>query len=192
MSRLLLNVTAIRVKNLISLNKIEKQGYRPKLISQYRTTAFILSWTIVIIGVFSVYANKDKILGIDFKGGKNWFPHLLKELVQPKLTPHWRTEKNMGKYNMSTDHELDQEKDTSRLVLQTEEGKSREILKALNTAHPDASLSEEGLSNIGASVSNQIKEDAILSVVVALLGILLYVTIRFEMGYALVQLLRYT
>ena len=80
--------------------------------------------------------------------------------------------------------ELDQEKEYLGLFYKPE-GKSREILKALNTAHPDASLSEEGLSNIGASVSNQIKEDAILSKAVALLGILLYVTIRFEMGYAI-------
>jgi SecD/SecF fusion protein len=40
------------------------------------------------------------------------------------------------------------------------------------------------MSNIGASVSNQIKEDAILSVIAALIGILLYVAVRFEMGYA--------
>jgi SecD/SecF fusion protein len=34
-------------------------------------------------------------------------------------------------------------------------------------------------------VSNQIKEDALFSVVIALLGILLYVAVRFEMGYAI-------
>jgi SecD/SecF fusion protein len=46
-------------------------------------------------------------------------------------------------------------------------------------------LVEEGLSNIGASVSSQITSDAISSVLVALFGILLYVAIRFEMGYAI-------
>ena len=72
----------------------------------------------------------------------------------------------------------------SRLVLQTEEGKSRS-LDHLQKNFPDASLVEEGLSNIGGSVSEQIKSDAILSVSVALLGILLYVALRFEMGYAI-------
>ena len=80
---------------------------------------------------------------------------------------------------------LDQAKVPSRLVLQTEEGKSREALKHLQTQYPDAALLEEGLSNIGGSVSEQIKSDAILSVSVALLGILLYVALRFEMGYAI-------
>ena len=74
---------------------------------------------------------------------------------------------------------------SSRLVLQTEEGKSRDALSLLQTQYPDANLVEEGLSNIGGSVSEQIKSDAILSVSVALLGILLYVALRFEMGYAI-------
>ena len=46
-------------------------------------------------------------------------------------------------------------------------------------------MQEEGMSNIGASVSDDIKADAILSVLVALIGILLYIAIRFEMGYAI-------
>ena len=69
--------------------------------------------------------------------------------------------------------------------MQTEEGKSRETLSHLQIQFPDAAFVEEGLSNIGGSVSDQIKNDAILSVSVALLGILLYVALRFEMGYAI-------
>jgi len=81
--------------------------------------------------------------------------------------------------------EIGSGEESTRLVLQTEIGKARNVLDALAQANPSAGLMEEGLSNIGASVSNQIKDDAILSVVVALLGILLYVAIRFEMGYAI-------
>ncbi|MAL85052.1 MAG: protein translocase subunit SecDF [Opitutae bacterium] len=186
-SRLLLNVLLQSgVKNLISLNKIEKQGYRPEIdFHKYRTTAFIISWTIVIIGVFSVYANKDKILGIDFKGGEELVSSFAKRISPTEIDSTLEDREKYGEVQHVYRSELGSGEGVSRLVLQTEEGKSREILKALNTAHPDASLSEEGLSNIGASVSNQIKEDAILSVVVALLGILLYVTIRFEMGYAI-------
>jgi SecD/SecF fusion protein len=75
--------------------------------------------------------------------------------------------------------------EASRLVLQTEVGKGREALSLLQAKFPSAELVEEGMSNIGASVSNQITSDAISSVLVALLGILLYVAIRFEMGYAI-------
>ena len=46
-------------------------------------------------------------------------------------------------------------------------------------------MQEEGMSNIGCTVSDDIKADAILSVLVALIGILLYIAIRFEMGYAI-------
>ena len=42
-----------------------------------------------------------------------------------------------------------------------------------------------GETAISGSVSEQIKYDAVLSVLVALLGILFYVAVRFEMGYAI-------
>jgi SecD/SecF fusion protein len=54
----------------------------------------------------------------------------------------------------------------------------------LQAQFPDNALEEEGITDISGSVSKQIKSDAILSVLVALLGILLYVAVRFEMGYA--------
>ena len=70
-------------------------------------------------------------------------------------------------------------------MLQTEVGKGREAISLLQSQFPSSELVEEGLSNIGASVSDQITSDAITSVLVALIGILLYVAIRFEMGYAI-------
>ena len=58
-------------------------------------------------------------------------------------------------------------------------------LDLINNSFPNSNMQEEGMSNIGASVSDDIKADAILSVLVALIGILLYIAIRFEMGYAI-------
>ena len=75
-------------------------------------------------------------------------------------------------------------------MLQTEVGKGREVISLLQSKFPSANLVEQGLSNIGASVSDQITNDAISSVLVALIGILLYVAIRFEMDMPLEQLLR--
>ena len=53
----------------------------------------------------------------------------------------------------------------------------------LQSAFPNAGLEEEAVTQIGASVSNSIQWNALWSVIAALGGILLYVALRFEMGY---------
>ncbi|MBT3636162.1 MAG: protein translocase subunit SecD, partial [Opitutae bacterium] len=59
------------LKNLISLRPIEKKKTTTEFdFLKYRNPAFLISWLIVGIGLFSVYQNQDKILGIDFRGGE--------------------------------------------------------------------------------------------------------------------------
>ena len=186
-SRLLMNVLLqLGVKNLISIQKIEKSGHRSEIdFHKFRALAFFVSWSIVIVGIFSVYSNKDNILGIDFNGGEELIASFDQELKPSVIDEFIAQSDQLGEVQHVYRSEVGTGEDASRLVLQTENGKSRMVLDALANANPEAGLKEEGLSNIGASVSNQIKEDAIFSVVIALLGILLYVAVRFEMGYAI-------
>ena len=71
-SKLLMNVLLqVGVNNLISLSKINKGEHRHEInFHRYSKAAFFLSWIVVAIGISSVYSNKDKILGIDFRGGE--------------------------------------------------------------------------------------------------------------------------
>lgn len=186
-SRLLMNVLLqIGVKNLISLKKIEKRQPRAEIdFHKFRVPAFFISWVIVAIGIFSVFSNKDQILGIDFKGGEELIASFDEQIDPAQIDSSLEGADQLGEVQHVYRSEIGTGEDASRLVLQTETGKAREVLETLILANPDAGLAEEGLSNIGASVSKQIKDDAIISVVVALLGILLYVAIRFEMGYAI-------
>ena len=186
-SRLLMNVLLqLGVQNLISLQKIEKRAPRAEIdFHKYRVPAFVTSWAIVAIGSFSVYSNQDEILGIDFRGGEELIASFDQQIDPEKIDQSLEGDAQLGEVQHVYRSEIGSGEGASRLVLQTEIGKSRNVLEALIQANPNAGLKEEGLSNIGASVSNQIKDDAILSVVVALLGILLYVAIRFEMGYAI-------
>ena len=61
------------VNNLISLQSIQKSDPKQPIdFHRYRKVAFLTSWIVVGVGIFSVYSKKDTILGIDFRGGKNW------------------------------------------------------------------------------------------------------------------------
>jgi SecD/SecF fusion protein len=185
-SRLLLNILLqLGVKNLISLQKINKSAPKAEInFHKYRLPAFVLSWIVVAIGIFSVYSNKDQILGIDFRGGEELIASFKQQIDPTKIDESLQGATELGEVQHVYRTEIGSGEGASRLVLQTENGKSRSVLEELIKTNPDAGLKEEGMSNIGASVSNQIKEDAILSVIAALIGILLYVAVRFEMGYA--------
>ena len=76
---------------------------------------------------------------------------------------------------------IGQNKET--LKVQTRFDQSRETLLLLQAAYPNAGFVEEGVNQIGASVSKSIQWNALFSVLAALLGILLYVAFRFEIGY---------
>ena len=173
-------------KNLISLKALEKK--KPSLeidFLRFRQPAFLLSWLIVGIGIFSVYKNKDTILGIDFRGGEELIASFNQIIDPAELDGTFDERKEeIGEVQHVYRSEVGTGEGASRLVLQTERGKARDALAHLQTKFPDHGLEEEGITDISGSVSKQIKSDAILSVLVALLGILLYVAVRFEMGYA--------
>jgi SecD/SecF fusion protein len=174
------------VSNLISLSKIEKSSPRKDIeFLNFRKIAFFASWLIVAVGVYSIYEKRNNILGIDFRGGEELIVAFSEPINPGEIETSFQSNPDLGEVQHVYRSEVGSGETASRLVLQTEEGKSRDALSYLNKTFPTAGLSEEGLSNIGGSVSDQIKSDAILSVSVALLGILLYVALRFEMGYAI-------
>ena len=186
-SRLLLSILiSIGIQNLISLSKINKSEPKPNIdFHKYRKFAFLFSWIIVAVGIASVYFNKDQILGIDFRGGEETIVSFSESIDTDKIDEALSNETALGEVQHVYRSEVGSGEGASRLVLQSEVGKGREVLSFLQEKFPNAQLNEEGLSNIGASVSKQISNDAITSVLVALLGILFYVAIRFEMGYAI-------
>jgi SecD/SecF fusion protein len=61
----------------------------------------------------------------------------------------------------------------------------RPLVRQLQTAFPQAKLELAGESRIGASVGKEIQWNALLSVLAALVGILIYVAFRFEIGYGI-------
>ena len=186
-SRLLLSVLlSSGIKNLISLSAIEKRAPGDGIdFHKYRKLAFFVSWLVVAVGIGSIYSNKDSILGIDFRGGEETIVSFTTPIEAGDIDDSLSKSPEIGEVQHVYRSEVGSGEGASRLVLQTEIGKGRDALSLLQTQFPSAELIEEGLSNIGASVSDQITNDAISSVLVALLGILLYVAVRFEMGYAI-------
>ena len=147
---------------------------------KFRRPAFIASWTLVLAGVVSVVMHHDNIMGIDFTGGDEMTIAFDTKIDGGDLDAA-AEELGLGEVNPVYQTLIGEDREV--LKVQTQFDQSRAVLAGLQSAFPDAGLQEEAVTQIGASVSNSIQWNAVWSVIAALGGILLYVALRFEMGY---------
>ena len=63
-------------------------------------------------------------------------------------------------------------------------GVSAEVLDALSSKFPESGISSEGIYYVGPQVGEQLRNEGILSVLYALLGILIYIALRFDFTFA--------
>jgi SecD/SecF fusion protein len=144
--------------------------------------AFAISWLIVLVGVVTVAFKGHKIYGIDFAGGdvvSMTFSHKIDTskvrvaLEQAKIgevNPLYRSE-------IGTGHEI--------LDVQTEVGKSAQAVKVLQHTFPQAGFDDVGMTSIGPSVGAEVQWNAFISILLSLVGIIIYVVFRFEIGYGM-------
>lgn len=149
---------------------------------KFRKPAFAASWLIVGLGVASIVIHHSNIMGIDFTGGDEMTVSYEERIDIGKLQDSLKSV-NLGEVNPIYQNLIGEDKEV--LKLQTRFDQSRPVLDTLQAVFPEAGFAEVGVAQIGASVSDNIQKNAFLSVLAALAGILLYVALRFEMGYGI-------
>jgi SecD/SecF fusion protein len=152
----------------------------------YARPAFIASWILVAVGVFTVYQKGDDVLGIDFTGGTE---------IRVSFNPDNRVPigdiiaiaaaNNLGEVQPYYVSNIGETAEFLTIQMEEDEGLPNALIAALSEAHPGAELQIVGEERIGASVSDHITRNAFISVAVALIGILLYVAVRFEFGFGI-------
>ncbi len=165
-------VKSIRMLSILGETDIDFMGYaRP---------AFLTSWTVVVIGIVVVFAKGGSIYSIDFTGGD--------ELT---LTFDQRVEigdiraaaAQAGVTDLSPVYQQRIGSGKEVLKLQTPFETGGAVLAKLQELHPAANLQVESENKIGPSVGAEIQWNAFLAILFSLVGILVYVAFRFEMGY---------
>jgi SecD/SecF fusion protein len=142
--------------------------------------AFLASWVLVFVGVVAVGLKGKKIYGIDFVGG---------DIVNLTFTQRIDTAKlqaaadsaNLGEALPFYQSDLGSKQEL--LNVQTESGKSEEVVAALQHAFPSAGLEVVGKTNIGPSMGKEIQWNALMAIGLSIVGIMVYVVFRFETGY---------
>ncbi|MEX0326191.1 MAG: protein translocase subunit SecD [Puniceicoccaceae bacterium] len=158
----------------------------------YAKKAFIFSWILVTLGVVSFYLHRDQAFGIDFTGGDELTIHYDQRLTSEQVeeaadNAQFITDDgdSVGYGEVNVFFQTPLGADEELMIVQTEMGKGEQFFAALAEAYPDAGLSEIGRTQIGSAVGSEVTRSAVISIVVALLGILTYIAFRFEFGYGL-------
>ncbi|MEZ5414950.1 MAG: protein translocase subunit SecD [Opitutaceae bacterium] len=149
---------------------------------KYARPAFIVSWTIVLVGVGVVFMKGDKIYGIDFAGGDQITVDF-KERVSAAQIREVARVNNLGEVNPVYTSDLASGHETLRL--ETEYDKSAAALAALQQAYPNAGLEKIGESRLGPSIGEEIQWNALQAMFWSMLIVLAYVAFRFEFGFGI-------
>jgi len=147
---------------------------------KYRKPAFAASWLIVALGIGVMLYKGDRIYGIDFAGGDELIIQFEERLATSDIE-QIAAQQNLGEVLPVYQSMIGEERENLRL--QTEFDRAGEVFAALEEAFPEAGLVVIGENRIGPAVGKEIQRNAIIGIGVALIGILLYVALRFEMGY---------
>lgn len=166
----------IKVKAKSAWSKINLNFLKCKKV------AFSLSFLLLVVGIVSVGIKGKKIFSIDFLGGDE----ILLQYGTPlegQAIQAVASKEGLGEVNSVYQKYIGDKKTLNLLKIQTETEKGIAMFHGLQKAFPGANLQLVAQNKIGASVSSEVQLNALLSVLAALLGILIYVALRFEFGY---------
>ncbi len=150
---------------------------------KYGKRAFIASWVVVIIGVVGIFARGHKIYGVDFAGG-DVTTLAFKQRIDTEKIQSAADSAKLGEVMTSYQNEIGgggQE----LLSVQTESGKGDAAVGALQKAFPNAGFEVVGKNNIGPAIGAEIQWNALMSIALSIVGIMVYVAFRFEFGYGM-------
>ena len=176
--------------------------FRPTLdipFLKFARVAFIASWVIIALGFGELAYKGKEAFGKDFRGGESALvaiapgakvdtgkvAALAASIGLPDTTVTIQTPVGGGEPTLRIETELTKDKSKGEFanvaaIVGAIKAKSPEVLKDRDASVDKIMLSKEA---IGGSVSGELRSNAIWSVVLALVGIGIYVALRFETGF---------
>jgi SecD/SecF fusion protein len=181
-SRLLLEISVhwVGLPKILGLKLIPDD--RKLKFLEMRKPLMFGSVLLIIGGMINTGVNKDNIIGIDFTGGDEITIEVTGEDSLPTEEDiHAIRDGSNEINNAQVIYINDLSGGKEQLKIQTDSDKGALIFQLLEEQRKDLEL--VGETQIGGAVSKDIQRNAWLAVGFALIGILLYVALRFELGY---------
>jgi SecD/SecF fusion protein len=143
--------------------------------------AFILSWTIILIGLGYGVSRGAKLFGVDFVGGDTTTFKFERKIEAEKLR---QALAKAGEKESLIQYQKDLSGGAETLRVTTSIGSAERVQEELKKTFPEAKFTVAGQDRVGATVGREIQQSAIIASLLSLLGILLYVAFRYEFSFA--------
>ncbi len=144
--------------------------------------AFIISWSVVLVGLVVLFVRADKVFGIDFTGGDQVSLAYTQQVDIAKIRA---TATSAGITDISPSYQSDLGGGRSLLKVELPYGQTARLVTALQHDYPASGFDQVGVNTISATIGKEIAGNAALSVGLSLLAILLYIAFRFEFGFGM-------
>jgi len=141
--------------------------------------ACMCSLALIVAGATSFYIRGEKNFGVDFRGGDLITlssPHAIDVgKVRAALQPINLADATIQESNQGGKYYI-----TIRTPLHTSDAVEKQIM----TAMPEAQFKVEGAERVGALVGGELARSSLVALGLGILGILIFVTLRFELSFA--------
>ncbi|MEK0446442.1 MAG: Protein translocase subunit SecD [Verrucomicrobiota bacterium] len=163
----------IRMANLIRATHFDFMGWRKPAI---------FCSTVIIFASIAIFAVRgDKNFGVDFKGGDRVVLEATK--TKPDIAAVRSVVESLKLGDVAVQIEKSAKKEFFTIRSPRESGEK--VSEALRQKFPEAELSLENIEKVGSLVGGELAKNSLVALLLGMLGILVYVTLRFEFSFAL-------
>lgn len=135
---------------------------------------YALSIVLTLAGLFSIISKKEAAYGIDFAGGQVQEYKFARAVSAEDLRAHLR---EVG----ITDVIIQQfDKNPENIMIRSNEDTADKVVNVLKTKMPDNQFEIRRVEKVGPVVGQQLRMRALLAIILALGGILVYIGFRFK------------
>lgn len=168
-----------RIKKLPMLQLVRKPNF--DFIGKRKIT-YVLSTILIIAGVISLATRGSKNLGIDFSGGSIQEFRFEKEISADQVRDALE-EIGLG------DSPIQQYKNKTDILIRTYADTSEKIIEKFNTTFSDNKFDILRIEKVGPAVGKDLTSKAIKALLFAMIGICIYISLRFEFRFAIAAII---
>ena len=144
--------------------------------------AFIVSWTIILIGIGYGIHRGSKMMGTDFLGGDSLTLSYSQKVEGDKIRE--ALTKDARLIDPGIQYQSDVNSGRQMLRVTSPFGSSKMVEDILQKDFPGATFKRVALDTVGPIIGNEILWTALVACALSLLGILFYVAVRYEFSFA--------
>ncbi len=167
-------ITSIKMLHIITAAKLD--------FMKLAKPAFVFSWAVIIVGVgYGVFVRGEKMFGIDFMGGDNVTLRFAQKVETDKIREAL-TKAQIVDPLIQYQQDLISGKEMLRIASAYNSGEK--VVTTLTGTFPTAKFEKAAIDKVGPTMGKEIQQTALIAGLLSLLGILVYVAVRYEFSFA--------